>query len=141
MAATEPYNRPVVRRVLTGGALLALWAAGSYFLHFGGGATKKTDQRQKSLAARGNSPMAFEVNQGQTDPEAKYLARAQGYTLFLTSTGAVWSLRPQLSASETGKAIAMLRMQISGADSDPRIAAAETLPGISNYYIGMDPSK
>src|SRR5262249_43926349 len=141
MAATQPYNRPVVHRVLAGCALLALWAAGSYFLHFGGGATVKTDQGQKSLVARSNSTMAFEVNQGQTDPEAKYLARGPGYTLFLTSTGAVWSLRPQLSASETGRTTAMLRMQISGADSYPGIAAAETLPGISNYYIGMDPSK
>src|SRR5262249_30452393 len=90
---------------------------------------------------RSNSTMAFEVNQGQTNPEAKYLARGPGYTLFLTSTGAVWSLRPQLSASETGRTTAMLRMQISGADSYPRIAAAETLPGIGNYYIGVDPSK
>jgi hypothetical protein len=37
-------------------------------------------------------PLAFEKNQGQVDPQVKYLARGNGYTLFLTSSDAVISL-------------------------------------------------
>src|SRR5438876_11228870 len=45
------------------------------------------------VAGYGNLPMAFEANQGQTDAQVKYLSRGVGYTLFLTSTEAVLSLR------------------------------------------------
>src|SRR5206468_8794324 len=38
-------------------------------------------------------PMSFEPNEGQTSGEVKFLARGRGYTLFLTSTEAVLSLR------------------------------------------------
>jgi hypothetical protein len=34
-------------------------------------------------------PLAFEPNRGQTDSQAKFLVRGRGYTLFLTSDGAV----------------------------------------------------
>src|SRR5260370_823763 len=37
-------------------------------------------------------PLGFEVNQGQTDSEVKFLTRAQGHELFLTSIGAVITL-------------------------------------------------
>src|ERR1043166_3823376 len=53
------------------------------------------------LAARyGRLPLGFEVNQGQTDPQVKFLARGHGYTLFLNSTEAVVSLKKQ-GASHT----------------------------------------
>ncbi len=41
----------------------------------------------------GNLPLSFEENQGQVDAQVKYLARGKGYTLFLTETEAVLSLR------------------------------------------------
>ncbi len=40
----------------------------------------------------GRLPLSFEVNRGQTDPQAKFLARGRGYTLFLTANEAVLSL-------------------------------------------------
>ena len=39
--------------------------------------------------ANGQLPLYFEANQGQTDPEVRFLARGVGYTLFLTPTEAV----------------------------------------------------
>ena len=39
-------------------------------------------------------PLAFEANQGQTDPAVHFLARGLGYTLFLTGTEAVLVMRP-----------------------------------------------
>src|SRR3970282_389544 len=47
----------------------------------------------------GKLPLAFEVNQGQTDSQVKFLSRGRGYTLFLTPTEAVLALRkPQAPA-------------------------------------------
>src|SRR5215468_11152606 len=37
-------------------------------------------------------PLSFEMNQGQSVPEVKYLARGRGATLFLTSTELVVAL-------------------------------------------------
>lgn len=49
------------------------------------------------LAAAGNSygklPLSFEPNQGQTDARVKSLARASGYTLFVTADEAVFAGR------------------------------------------------
>ena len=41
----------------------------------------------------GKMPLHFEPNQGQTDPQVKFLSRGKGYTLFLTPTEAVLTLR------------------------------------------------
>lgn len=38
-------------------------------------------------------PLTFEANRGQTDPQVKFLSRGRGYTLFLTATEAVLTLR------------------------------------------------
>jgi hypothetical protein len=45
------------------------------------------------VTAYGKLPIAFEANRGQTDPRVKFLARGHGYSLFLTPTAAVLSLR------------------------------------------------
>src|SRR5205085_7497707 len=43
--------------------------------------------------AYGKLPLGFETNEGQTDPEVKFLSRGSGYTIFLTPTGATLRLR------------------------------------------------
>src|SRR5215216_5823915 len=48
--------------------------------------------QQRLLENYGKLPLSFEVNYGQTDPSVKFLSRVTGYTLFLTSTEAVFSL-------------------------------------------------
>ena len=42
--------------------------------------------------AYGALPLSFELNQGQTDERVKFLARSEGYVLFLTATEAVMAL-------------------------------------------------
>src|SRR6516225_3955510 len=66
---------------------LRLEALESRELLSGAGAT--SDQLQE---AYGRIPLSFEVNQGQTDSRVQYLARGEGYALFLTPTAAVFSL-------------------------------------------------
>src|ERR1700730_180360 len=44
-------------------------------------------QKENLTSAYGTVPLAFEANQGQTDPEVRYLAHGQSYQLFLTNQG------------------------------------------------------
>jgi len=114
--------------------------------------------RERLQASFASLPLAFEPNQGQTDPQVKYLARANGYTLFLTSQDAVFSFhskssrnaRPSRSrvsrlqvnaAPSISEKPAVVRMQLVGANSSTQITAADQLPGKSNYYLGNDPKK
>ena len=46
-------------------------------------------------------PLAFEANEGQTDPQVKYMARGNGYTLFLTSGDAVLSFASASSSVQS----------------------------------------
>src|ERR1017187_8295427 len=48
----------------------------------------------------GKLPLAFEPNQGQTDPQVKFLARGGGYILFVTAQGAVLSLKNPKTPSQ-----------------------------------------
>lgn len=105
-------------------------------------------------------PLAFEVNQGQTDPRIKYMARAGGYTLFLTANDAVFALRPSsqpaaqaipkyswaraaqvTSQRSRGDRAAAIRMRLLGGNPRAQITASNQLPGRTNYFIGNDSSK
>ncbi|MGH7790783.1 MAG: hypothetical protein ACREOB_00570, partial [Thermodesulfobacteriota bacterium] len=50
--------------------------------------------------AYGKLPLSFEANQGQTNAQVKFLSRGSGYTLFLTPTEAVLTLRQRSKAKE-----------------------------------------
>jgi hypothetical protein len=104
-------------------------------------------------------PLAFEVNQGQTDPRIKYMARAGGYTLLLTANGAVFALRsssppatqatpkyswarsPQVTSRTKKDRTAAIRMRLLGGNPRAHVAASNQLPGRTNYFIGNDPGK
>jgi hypothetical protein len=114
---------------------------------------------QRVQASLGALPLAFEANVGQTDPQVKYLARGQGYTLFLTSSEAVFALRsasksdeasnigrvPRLQAKKhtvaQNNSTSVLHMQLLGGNAKASVAASTLLPGKTNYFIGNDPSK
>ncbi|HEX8064931.1 MAG TPA: SBBP repeat-containing protein [Thermoleophilaceae bacterium] len=70
-------------------------------------------------------PLSFEPNRGQTSPEVDFLARGQGYTLFLASGEAVLSL----ASPERGR----LHMRLVGAARHPAVEGAAPLPGRSSY--------
>lgn len=46
----------------------------------------------------GKLPLSFEVNEGQTDSQVKFLSHGPGYSLFLTPTEAVLALRKPQNA-------------------------------------------
>lgn len=111
----------------------------------------------------GQLPLAFEPNQGQTDPQVQYLAHGRGYSLFLTSQEAVLELNPShpapsfpaffskgskgfkpkaslFSTTRSGSPT-VLRMKLEGAQAQNLFQSTESLPGTSNYFIGKDPSR
>ncbi len=122
--------------------------------------TRPTDAPASArlLESYGKSPLRFEANQGQTDEEVKFLSRGKGYTMFLTSGGAVMALRAPGKENKQSRDVretepgsrergmgsvrsAVLRMNLVGANHVTKVVGGEELPGKSNYFIGNDPSK
>jgi len=123
------------------------------------------EQAEPQIVANyGRLPLSFEANQGQADPQVKFLSRGQGYSLFLTATEAVLQLRipaPPGQAADFGLRNAnsanphsaglqptahslqpaVLRMRLVGANPNAEARGVEELAGKSNYFIGNDPSK
>jgi Bacterial Ig-like domain (group 3)/IPT/TIG domain/Beta-propeller repeat/Dockerin type I domain len=89
--------------------------------------------------AYGRLPLSFEANQGQSDPAVRFLARGEGYALFLADTEAVLKVRP--AAHERFTPNAVVRMWLARANRHPRITGAGLHAGKSNYFIGRDPAK
>src|SRR5450759_1207369 len=106
--------------------------------------------QMRVAADYGKLPIAFEANHGQADARVRFLARGQGYGLFLTATEAVLTLRA--GASEPAGADAanpaagkratpeaktqpgtVVRMRLAGANPNPHVSGVDALPGISNY--------
>ena len=85
-------------------------------------------------------PLFFEPNQGQTDPQVRFLARGAGYSLFLTANEAVLELQ-RSAVSRQPSADNVIRMRLQGANSKAKVSGSEALPGKSNYFIGNDPAQ
>ncbi len=92
------------------------------------------DTQARLSAAYGQLPLSFEVNQGQTDSRVDFLSRGAGYSLFLTPTKAVLSLKQ-------GDASHVVSMRLVGANTASHAVGIDKQPGVRNYLIGNDPSR
>ncbi|HEX9961625.1 MAG TPA: hypothetical protein VGB00_11865, partial [Pyrinomonadaceae bacterium] len=117
--------------------------------------TVKNDSAAQSVKENfGKLPLIFEENRGQTDERVKYLSRAPGYTLFLTESAAVMSLRPakakktidiksdaqdKQSFYETDNTV--LRITTVNGNSPSKIEGQDEQIGKSNYLLGEDSRK
>lgn len=96
---------------------------------------------QKPLSSKSLSlPLFFEPNQGQTDARVKFLARGNGYGLFLTADEAVLELQPSVASAQPASR-SVIRMHLDGANASSLVSGTSPQPGKSNYFIGNDPSK
>jgi hypothetical protein len=103
------------------------------------------------IASMMKAPISFEANQGQTDETVNFIARGDGYNLFLTPTESVMVIQQRVSGPANEKSQAninpsqkklnVVRMKLEGANPQPAIEGVEQLPGLVNYFIGNDPSK
>ena len=100
--------------------------------------------KPEARAILGQLPLIFEPNQGQADPQVKFLAHGAGYSLFLEANGAALAMQTAPSSSVASAAKPnqhFVRMKLAGANPSAALAGADPLPGKSNYMIGNDPQK
>jgi hypothetical protein len=94
------------------------------------GRTVTTAHSEQLLAEYGRRPLAFEVNQGQTDARVRYLSRGPGYTLFLTKDSAVVTLaQPGQSGTHAHDVI---RLAFAGANPHAKVSGVAELTAQSN---------
>jgi RHS repeat-associated protein len=122
-------------------------------------------QSQASSVAQNyaKQPLSFEVNQGQVDDQVNFVSRGSGYSFFLTSNEAVFSLSKPKQNNEQDTKYSFLdtvknkdlakrtqvqseppevvKMSFIGANPNPQVVGEEEQLGKSNYFIGNDPSK
>ena len=79
-------------------------------------------------------PLAFEQAGAESASGAKFLARGDGYALFLTPSETVLALGKHHDRS------AVLRLSMAGANASPSFAALDELPGKTNYFLGNSPA-
>ncbi len=109
--------------------------------------------RVKLKEAYGRIPLYFEPNEGQTDPQVRFLARGGGYTLYLTPAEAVFVLKrgeagktdPKKRSTHLPIKVSIqqevLRLRLADGNRQVAFEGLESAEGKSNYYIGRDPDK
>lgn len=123
------------------------------------------EQRARVRAHLDALPLAFEANQGQLDPQVKYMARGDGYKLLLTKSRAIINvaasrgnsevremmLHKRLGAARTRALLkkrhfavkksssVALNMNFLGADQNAQLVAQDQQSGRVNYFTGKDP--
>ena len=113
---------------------LASYPAGSLAL----AAEDRPGAPQSAAGALSGVPLNFEINQGQTDAPVRFLSHGDGYSVFLTSSEAVFKLRTQAGFEA---APSILRMEFLKSNRAAQTTGVDKLPGVANYYIGNDPGK
>jgi Bacterial Ig-like domain (group 3)/Beta-propeller repeat len=126
-------------------AIPALLAALSGAMCF---AQQPPSQRVSNVAAEfARLPLSFEANLGQSDPRVRFISRGQGYSIFLTDSGAVLSLSKQAGTAKPGQGKApdlktdVVRMELTNASLAHPVTGENKLSGKVNYFIGSDSAK
>ncbi len=78
-------------------------------------------------------PLSFEENLGQTDKSVRFIARGNGYQLYLTQNEAVM----QLLGSKPARSTVTIKMV--GSKPDAEVEGQDPISGKSNYFIGGNP--
>src|SRR5262245_26513969 len=122
-------------------------------------------RQAKVEATYGQVPLAFEANQGQADKKVKFLSHGSAYSLFLSSTEAVFQWQHGFRKEKPPTSLAMakrsesmprsqelksspseidnpklvtLSLKLAGANQAPQMGGLDQLPGKSHYFTGND---
>jgi hypothetical protein len=147
-----------VTAIITAPFLWLLWrgepAGSSAVRHVPADVLSEPEQRP-SLVRRDRAreiwaglPLGFEANHGQIDQTVRFIARGDGFELFLTPNEAIFSATPPIKRGEqpttrvkhtpTTAKISVVRMQFVGAVGPVEPVGADPLPGRTNYLIGPE---
>jgi beta-propeller repeat-containing protein/centrosomal CEP192-like protein/HYDIN/CFA65/VesB family protein len=106
----------------------------------------RTSQTSRAVIAQYDELLLlFEANQGQTSPEVRFLARGNGYTLFLTAKEAVLALAETKRANSKAVAarhlsgLTVVRLALERANRTAKIEGVDRLPATSSYFLGSNP--
>jgi len=97
-------------------------------------------RRARANEAYAHLPLSFERNVGQTDRRVKFLSRAGGSTVFLTSRGASLVFT-ESTASRPRVRPAAIKMDLVGANPEAEVLGSERLEGDTNYFRGSNPER
>jgi len=105
-----------------------------------------------------NLPITFEQNVGQTDSQAQFLSRGNGYRIFLSANQAILKFHaasfPSMSKADEKKlgkrfllerarkatrTAEVVRMKLLGANPGAELVGVDKMSGTANYFIGSDP--
>ncbi len=101
-------------------------------------------------AVHSKLPLYFELNQGQSAKQVKFLYHGNGYHLYLTPTETIIVLTSkgnitELSSDKASEPIitaqSVVRVELTGANPSPQITGEGKMRSYSNYLIGNDPKK
>ena len=99
----------------------------------------ETERKRRLIDAFERSPLRFEVNRGQTDAGVKFISQGHGYTLYLTSSEAIMSLRQPGDRRVAAKYVP-LRLRLIGGNKSAFVRGLEPLHTTTNYFMGKDPA-
>lgn len=93
---------------------------------------------QKQVFSR--LPIYFEPNRGQFHSSVRFVGRSGPATLYVTASEAAIAIAGGGQDTATPPKSEIIRMKVSGARAG-EVSGLSRLPGISNYFIGNDPSR
>ncbi|MDX2034932.1 MAG: FG-GAP-like repeat-containing protein [Blastocatellia bacterium] len=112
------------------GSFFLLMLALSFSALYGVWRSQAVEPGARVIEAYGRLPLGFEENRGQADAGVAFLARGEGYGVFLTGAGMRLALRE-----------GALAFTLAGANPRATARGIDPLPGRSHYFRGNDPAR
>ena len=101
-------------------------------------AGKETMDKETAAKILSRTSLPFEPNKGQTDSRVQFMAHSLGYQVFLTGPS---TAELQFVHGKTANHPDILSLSFVGGNSKAAAQLLEPTGGVSNYYLGPDPSK
>jgi hypothetical protein len=144
---TRPYQVRAARKLRVVGLVFS-----TCFLAMSSGlAAQRPIEAASAISRLGELPLYFEANQGQVDERVQFFARGLEHAVYLEPGGVAIALRedapvrgaarlPQLRQTNS-PVIRLVRMNLVGANANPRVEEQGKLSGKVNYLLGNEPAQ
>lgn len=86
-------------------------------------------------------PLEFEANRGQAPADYAFVAHGASYALGLSATDMALSVHRAHGTDKRWMDAAELHLKLMGASKGAAFVGTDPRPGVSNYFLGSDPSQ